>query len=94
MANEMRLIDAVELEKSYQFTEDHTSKLTSWTITDILNILDEAPTVEAAPVVHGFWINGNCSACGAPIPTDSRVDFISEGENEFCYSCGAKMDGA
>lgn len=50
MANEKRLIDANELAKEYQFTEEYTSPLTPWTITDILSILDEAPTVDAVEV--------------------------------------------
>lgn len=57
--------------------------------------VDEAPTVDAVPVVHGrwkedpsgygFWI---CSACG----------FVSEASAanvlyKFCPHCGARMDG-
>ena len=43
----MRIIDADDLAKEYQWTEEHTSPQTPWTIKDILNILDEAPTVDA-----------------------------------------------
>ena len=57
------------------------------------HLINRQPTVEAEPVVHGMWIDGGCSNCGAYIPTDSFWDYISERECEFCYSCGAKMDG-
>ena len=54
---------------------------------------DVKKKLEAEPAVHGEWIDGGCSNCGAYIPTDSFWDYISEKECEFCYSCGAKMDG-
>ena len=34
-----------------------------------------------------------CSCCGEPIPTDSILDIIEEEEVNFCFGCGAKMDG-
>ena len=104
-----RLIDANELAKEYQFTEDHTSPLTSWTITDILNILDEAPTVDAVEVVHGRWIyekdtvmvwttKAICSACKCVVAhnTDLSHEYgieKHEKRNKYCPECGAKMDG-
>lgn len=61
----------------------------------ILQIVNEAPTIEAEPVRHGEWIDGKpftnsrwkvCSEChrSAPCPNG--------GEN-YCPNCGAKMDG-
>ena len=41
----------------------------------------------------GRWIDGLCSRCGYPIPTDSRYDCVEEDDCVFCYHCGAKMDG-
>ena len=96
MANEKRLIDANELAKEYQFTEDHTSPLTPWGITDILNILNEAPTVDAVEVVHGRWEQAEyhgflrCSKC-----KDVYIDdtWVADGKWNYCPNCGAKMDG-
>lgn len=45
--------------------------------------IDEAPVVEAAPVVHGYLTNlRDCSICGCynPIPC------------YYCRKCGAKLD--
>ncbi len=50
-----------------------------------------APTIEAVPVVHGEWVNGKCSICGACIPTDCAFDYLSEEDCCFCYACGADM---
>lgn len=53
--------------------------------------INEQPTIEAVPVVHGEWVNGKCSNCGEYIPTDTRIDFVDEEDCAFCYSCGADM---
>ena len=36
--------------------------------------------------------DGYCSVCGASIPTDSRLDYISENDCHYCYDCGSKMN--
>lgn len=51
------------------------------------------PAADAAPVVHGRWVDGRCSNCGVDIPTDDAHDVIFGSECRFCYYCGAKMDG-
>lgn len=40
---------------------------------------------------RGQWVDGDCSECGYPRPTDDRVDYISEEDCRFCYHCGADM---
>lgn len=57
-------------------------------------ILREAPTVDAAPVVHGRWIEQekytfgtmyDCSICGDRI--------LDNGHSwNYCPQCGARMD--
>jgi hypothetical protein len=55
----------------------------------ILSRVKDLPTIDAVPVVHGYWkLNHEkewcCSACGyAPV--------VHEGAN-YCGCCGAKMD--
>lgn len=45
-------------------------------------------------VERGTWINGYCSNCNSPIPTDNKDDYIAKSECRFCYYCGAKMEEA
>ena len=65
----------------------------------VLESIDVQPTIEAAPVVHGRWIeyhneeNGtwhyDCSVCDdgyAMTVKDYRP-------HNYCPNCGAKMDG-
>lgn len=62
--------------------------------------LDNMPTVDAAPVVHGKWMvseNGlwqYCSICGVSVEVDSMfMCKASEDSNfKYCPHCGAKMD--
>ena len=56
---------------------------------DAMNIVDELPAVDAAPVVHARWIliqngSGVCSACNR----NDHIDPLAA----YCRYCGAKMD--
>ncbi len=62
----------------------------------IRQYVNEAPTIDAAPVVHARWVPNHgsygtphCSNCKWRIPysEDSTLDARS-----FCPNCGAKMD--
>ena len=54
-------------------------------------ILREAPTIDVAPVRHGWWIMHDdefgltceCSVC--------HIETMGDGN--YCPNCGAKMDG-
>lgn len=62
-------------------------------------LLDEIPTADVAPVIHGRWIDpplyGNknciCSECGRLISIQSS--WRGEIMQKYCPNCGAKMDG-
>lgn len=75
MENEKRLIDAKKLDWWYKGRP-------------IRRVIDEAPTVDAAEVVHGNWRlvdfagNVRCTICLE----------ISNEEYRYCPNCGAKMD--
>lgn len=60
-----------------------------------IQIINEAPTADVAPVRHGKWLKpkyeyhvGICSLCGC-VPL--RSAFMSTPYN-YCPNCGAKMD--
>lgn len=54
-----------------------------------------APTVDAAPIVHGRWENGNpiCPVCGEDKFKDLDADIWCDWQPDFCPHCGAKMGG-
>ena len=60
----------------------------------VIKVIESIPAVDAAPVVHGRWVNKNeegiygptyCSVCDFEL----RID-----DMPYCPMCGAKMDGA
>ena len=84
----MRLIDADALNvRRYTLWFDEPAD-----VRQIERMIRESPTIKAAPVVHGKWINGECSICKAPVPTDSVPDYLDDCDCKYCYNCGAKMD--
>lgn len=85
----MRLINADELKnelRSLGWFEDDNESFTSC----LEDVIDDAPTIDAQPVVHGKWENVNpvevplyrCSVCGNT-PTVIKTN--------FCPDCGARM---
>lgn len=84
----MRLIDADKLER-----QEFDGEEACFDYVDTEDI-DNAPTVDAVPVVHGRWNvvegrrldNAVCSNCG------KHFQAYYEAYN-FCPNCGAKMDG-
>lgn len=58
-----------------------------------LRVIEQAPTIDAAPVVHARWIDPegikeyHCSKCDAEAPNEGYYC----GAN-YCWDCGAKMD--
>lgn len=58
-----------------------------------IQIINEAPTADVAPVVHGKWEQVDNTKCRC-----SRCDIIAliglypHGDKNYCPNCGAKMD--
>lgn len=62
----------------------------------VVNLLDDAPTVDAMPVVHGHWdcidVDGNvwrCSVCGEDWMLSNGTP--NENNMHYCTACGAKL---
>lgn len=99
----MRLIDAHKLYEQYEAdmcelvksTNCENISLEALSLLCGAKLIADAPTVDAAPVVHGRWIKGGyacgeneykCSACGE---TEWRTGCA---RMKYCMCCGAKMD--
>lgn len=95
----MRLIDAGKFQESVERWQRILSATYGKNdeyvvcIEGVLELLEDAPTVDAEPVKHGYWTRakgslwslGKCSVCGkvsVEMPTAC-----------YCPNCGAKMDG-
>lgn len=68
---------------------------------DIQNFLDNIPTADVAPVVHGHWIwheeefEYECSACHCRFGYNHMFELFDHGFQyaNWCPNCGAKMSG-
>ena len=63
---------------------------------DAIDIIDDFPAADVAPVVHGHWEPGNpiCPVCGENKFKDLDADIWCDWQPDFCPNCGAKMDGS
>lgn len=65
----------------------------------LLKIIKQAPVIDAAPVVHGWWVEYpvahyfKCSKCKYIVPYKKAVRINEKQAYNYCPSCGAKMDG-
>ena len=85
----MRLIDADALREKAQWMEMSDNQGINFDVRAVsVSSIDLAPTIEAEPMRHGYWIEGRdgscmCSECGKV----SRYEI-----GYYCSKCGAKMD--
>lgn len=100
----MRLIDAHALRNVLNLDIQNSSPLGKVIMGRALLYIDEAPTVDATPIVHAHWIEKTnwyhgigqihctCSNCGYTV--DYKPGSRGDGRGgKFCDDCGAKMDG-
>lgn len=91
-----RLIDADETIKWQQYGNTNSILYRQYTV----EVLENAPTVDAAPVVHGRWIDmGDFESCSVCKSTQLKKFESMYGTAErvwtktnYCPDCGAKMD--
>lgn len=91
-----RLIDANALSKKWQDMLDiktgEKEEIAVYKIFEILiKRLSQEPTIDAAPVVHGEWIELH-EENGHEVGTCSHCRHVRIVDN-YCPNCGAKMDG-
>lgn len=59
-----------------------------------LEMFDEVPAADVAPVVHGWWVthyrSGTTVAEGY---VSTCCDMWNNRKRDYCPNCGAKMDG-
>lgn len=83
----------------------HDTIVSASTVVRVWDKINQIPAVDAAPVVHGRWVdedfpykdaNANprvtaiCSVCGN---VAHRMEHGYSILSKFCPACGAKMDG-
>lgn len=59
-------------------------------------VLKNIPAADVAPVVHGRWLDGRCTAYGWEEPDSCGYDgYETEPwrHTPLCPNCGARMDG-
>jgi hypothetical protein len=91
--SEQRLIDAVALIKKFNI-DDMTNVNGCVPMAIAQRTINEAPTIDAVPVVRGRWVDTyksgyhpqNCDICSA-------CDCWSARKSAYCPNCGARMDG-
>lgn len=96
---DVRLIDANALMKNI----GKIPQLRGITYGRMKKAVEETPTIDTAPVVHGRWIRANdeqayfdveyvCSECQFVVAVSGIGTPILYGY-KYCPGCGAKMDG-
>lgn len=86
-------VDETSDTMSEGFESDHLWELSrNCFINDAIKHIQEQPTIEAEPVVHGRWIHDinnlyGCSECM------ERENMSHKRLKPYCSNCGSKMDG-
>lgn len=96
---EVRPIDAnALLDESYGIWA-HGSPESKTRMSTLKALIDDAPTIDYAPVRHGEWVWDDdgfcrCSHCEqkAPVVPQCNDEPITT-QTDYCPNCGAKMDG-
>ena len=101
--SEPRLIDANALDKRFDkrikwlrldMHDQYSLGLYHGAVTD-KDLINEMPIVDAMPVRHGRWNNGDpyCPVCRKDKFKGLDADVWADWQPDYCPNCGAKMDG-
>ena len=90
------LVSDIESVRNMFFHSPYERRFHEDRIEFALNMVEDVPTLDYAPVRHGEWIkipgsDKTCSKCGEEYPTIDHRGFLLT--DNFCPNCGAKMDG-
>ncbi len=97
----MRLIDADALHEDFMndlFCLKFSSALqgtprSDIDISNVLERIEDFPTIEAEPVKHGRWIDDRTSVICGHCNAEYSDEIFMMGDNvNYCPNCGAKMD--
>lgn len=87
----MRLIDADALKfpaMKGSFNEIDLSRMDGYS--KAIQIVRNAPTIDAAPVVHAEWMHARYTK--EPIYLCSNCYVAEYKQHNYCHNCGARMD--
>lgn len=85
------------IERKEVYSEINKLPLTEDAAMEILWAIDDIPTADIAPVIHGQWLSVEsdvifaCSNCGNTVSTNWDYE-NSNDMFSYCPNCGAKMD--
>ena len=90
------LIEALRKDiQEYKYTDGQSIPFKTGMIyrqIEVIKIIEEQPTVEDVPVVHGEWVNEYINRYGHPCHCCSVCGFhASHQDKNFCPECGADM---
>ena len=77
--------------------KEHANEHFIFGIESVLEYVENLPSADVAPVVHGWWDGNNCTVCKLPWNYNMVQDADDWGYfdpmPDYCPNCGAKMDG-
>lgn len=76
--------------------KEHANEHFIFGIESVLEYVENLPTADVAPVVHGRWDGNDCTVCKLPWNYNMVQDADDWGYfdpmPDYCPNCGAKMD--
>ena len=104
-----RYIDADLLKKNCKITNGFDDNFKCVSLKTLGEVIDNQPTVDVAPVVHGEWLRhepnprimegfhemgiGKVMSINSIYWTCSECGCWGTLSHNYCFKCGAKMDG-
>ena len=84
----------VDLDSTEQYSEDVFADIFCNGLWSAIELIDDIPAADVAPVVRGRWVTHYRS--GTPAGdgyVSTCCDMWNKRKSDYCPNCGAKMDG-